>query len=362
MRGLLLLITTTKVLASICSEPYIPLRPYNLENNTNLNLFTEFRENRTLTFSGQDVKLAFGSVPRLEVSKPSEFAVVNNVLSKQQINKVIKIVREIHKEDQIGDSIDGMPVEKIYLNTYDHIIDKTSKDPITRIDNILKPVLDKIVTPLVRQQYPEQCDRDGRKCLACSSMIRHWNPNRREFLNSHVDTDSIVTFVVSLSQHGSDFTGGLYVTPSRGIQKQYIPLRKGDGVMHQFDLLHGVRVFHGQNRKVERFSWILWFKDICEETEEEKIRLRWYKKCALENDPLCFFQLMTRLNHNKDMSSEENIEASLWLTERAARLNHPRALIKLAQAYVGAVQSMILSLSLSLSLLLLLLLLLHVYS
>ena len=41
---------------------------------------------------------------------------------------------------------------------------------------------------------------------------------------------------------GVDFEGGLYVSAGRVVDRRFVPLARGDAVVHQSDLLHGVDV------------------------------------------------------------------------------------------------------------------------
>ena len=58
-----------------------------------------------------------------------------------------------------------------------------------------------------------------------------------------------------------------------------LALRRGDAVVHQSDLLHGVKVESG-----ERWSWILWFRDseTCDDFGHE-----WSRDCARNGDAIC---------------------------------------------------------------------------
>ena len=68
--------------------------------------------------------------------------------------------------------------------------------------------------------------------------------------------------MVSLSDYGTDYEGGLYVSTSLG-RREYAALNKGDAVLHRSSLLHGVEVHdvEGREDRTERWSWIVWFRD-----------------------------------------------------------------------------------------------------
>jgi hypothetical protein len=117
---------------------------------------------------------------------------------------------------------------------------------------------------------------------------------------------------MSLSDYDTEYRGGLYVATNHG--RYALKLNRGDAVMHQSDLLHGVQVddlerhpiyphaktyvlyFHlslslskhsrnNNNSQSKRWSWILWFKDsnTCEQFGHE-----WSKPCR-DTNALCAY-------------------------------------------------------------------------
>jgi TPR repeat protein len=81
-------------------------------------------------------------------------------------------------------------------------------------------------------------------------------PDERRRLEAHFDVSAFATAIVSLSPP-SDYEGGLYVQAVPGVpSRRYVPLSAGDGLVHQFDTMHGVHVPRG-----ERFSLVVWFSD-----------------------------------------------------------------------------------------------------
>ena len=84
--------------------------------------------------------------------------------------------------------------------------------------------------------------------------------------------------VVSLADYGDDYEGGLYLV-GESSQRHYVRLDKGDAIVHQYDLHHGVKVHRGT-----RWSWILWFRDStsCEDHSDQ-----WHRECAIDGNPIC---------------------------------------------------------------------------
>jgi len=127
----------------------------------------------------------------------------------------------------------------------------------------MRPYLDNVLTPFVRMRYPEACAKGkGRDCTPCYSLIRRYRHGERQSHATHLDGHAIVTVVVSLSDHETDYRGGLYVATGHG-QRQFLGLNKGDAVVHQSTLFHGVKVYDVEPdpTETERWSWILWYKD-----------------------------------------------------------------------------------------------------
>jgi hypothetical protein len=135
-----------------------------------------------------------------------------------------------------------------------------------RLATFVRPIVAARVLPFVREQYPE-CGG----CQVCWSFVRRYQKNERVKHDMHFDIHALVTVVVSLSSEGIDFDGGLYVSTGSSRRRSssnnnnnnnsassryYLPLQTGDAVVHQSDLLHGVRVTSG-----ERWSWIMWLKE-----------------------------------------------------------------------------------------------------
>jgi len=145
-----------------------------------------------------------------------------------------------------------------------------------------------------------------------------------------------VTVVVSLSDYGREYRGGLYVTPQFH-QRNYLALSRGDAVVHQSDLFHGVQVLENVTLDVdedghrlttpERWSWILWFRDsdTCEDNSQS-----WHTKCALTGNPTC------QLLHARTRIEEKDV---LHWNQLASDSGHGAASFKLARAYLKLLPS-----------------------
>ena len=148
----------------------------------------------------------------------------------------------------------------------------------------------------------------------CWSFVRRYQKNERVKHDMHFDIHALVTVVVSLSSEGIDFDGGLYVSTgssrrsssssnnnnNSASSRYYLPLQTGDAVVHQSDLLHGVRVTSG-----ERWSWIMWLKeDGCQShpsswryTEKNQVEQVDQPNQATIEDPISLFLRAKRTNN-----------------------------------------------------------------
>ena len=90
-------------------------------------------------------------------------------------------------------------------------------------------------------------------------------PKTRYTLSPHYDITAFATCVMALDSTAASGKSGLYtIPPTNGVTNNaalrlFFPLDKGDGVVHTFDILHGVDVDPRLNR--ERTSLIVWFTD-----------------------------------------------------------------------------------------------------
>ncbi|EJK44821.1 hypothetical protein THAOC_36609, partial [Thalassiosira oceanica] len=123
--------------------------------------------------------------------------------------------------------------------------------------------------PVARDLRPPGTDR---ACTPCYDLVRRYERGKRRSHAAHYDGHAVATAVVSLSDHGTDYEGGLYVSTSHG-QREYAALGRGDAILHRSTLLHGVEVHdvEGGDGRTERWSWIVWFRDsaTCEDFGHE---------------------------------------------------------------------------------------------
>jgi len=305
----------------------------------------------------------------------SEFALLPEIVPRNVIEEILTLLRG-HENATLAngrtsielnngpDSVDGYTTQEFYLdndiirhsggsdsmeinnkqqnnnnNNNNDGIDVLSEDNIKqrqdlrkKLHIIMDPYQDKI-TKVLHSWLPEKCANNikgsGRSCTPCYSLIRRYRAGERTSHAPHLDGHSFVTVVVSFSDYGTEYTGGLFVSTNVSDRK-YIPLNRGDGILHQGDLHHGVRVLDERNdgRPSERWSWIMWFRDseTCQDHKSE-----WYESCPGQEDgnPICTYLQATA-------ASPQNV---LHYLQKASNDGHPQASVKLGWAYLKALQS-----------------------
>lgn len=333
-------------------------------------LFTDWTNTTTSVPGTMDQIVATGSIlqqAHTEQNSMSHFAVLPHVISHTTVSQLLSLLRygdasipeygksptSYHGQTSVPldtdpDSVDGMTSQEIFIDNDNLRAGLGSKTGGTMSDEgearvtlrkkirvLLDPVLEEIVTPFVRERYTEQCGKGkGRECTPCYSLIRRYRAGERVSHAPHHDKHSLVTVVVSLSDYGREYTGGLYVASSKS-QRFYIGLNRGDAVVHQGDLYHGVQVHDHEptnttvpERSPERWSWILWYRDsfTCEDHSSE-----WFRSCAMEDhNPTCQLLLATAVTNQEDI---------LYWNEKACDNGHAAACVKVARAHLKTLPS-----------------------
>lgn len=87
-----------------------------------------------------------------------------------------------------------------------------------RLQALMRPILDERLTPLIRTRYPNVCESrargPNRHCTPCYSLVRRYRPGERRSHETHYDAHALVTAVISLADHGAEYTGGLHLATS----------------------------------------------------------------------------------------------------------------------------------------------------
>lgn len=107
---------------------------------------------------------------------------------------------------------------------------------------LLAPALEERIVPYVRARLGEP------RVVVADALIRAYRPeDRRQSLAPHFDISSFATVIIPLNP--GSYEGGLYIQSGASSSarlevdcKQFGSFEKGDVVIHQFDVMHGVEV------------------------------------------------------------------------------------------------------------------------
>jgi hypothetical protein len=329
------------------------LRPKDLPEPV---IFTSFQNSTIDLPVGRTQVVAQGIVNQIHkvnsASVDAKVSVLPSLVDQKSVDKMLLLLRNHSSMDQDPDSVDAMPTYELYMDSPDldsgmagmKVLDSDPTSLAQRrslrkqILSITKPILEERITPFVRSQFPEACSKGpGRTCTPCYSLVRRYKHNERQSHAIHHDGHALVTVVVSLSDYGSEYRGGLYVSPKHG-QKEFLALNKGDAVFHQSVLSHGVQVYDLQDRptETERWSWILWYKDseTCEDYSYE-----WFASCAAGGNPLCEHLHSTKVENIPGITQGQAVQQVTKLNIAAAKGGVGIAAMKIARAYLHMLPS-----------------------
>jgi hypothetical protein len=181
------------------------------------------------------------------------------------------------------DSVDGLP--SLHLNLVSHgrplvVTGQASNDD--DFERGLETLIMLVEDPIYNLLLPRV-----RKLLNSSSIqvsdifLRRYGQDvceiSRRGISAHYDVESRVTSVIALDDVAADGRNGLYTsylssssgsrkrrTSNHAALRRFFPLQRGDGVVHTWDVLHGVDV----EPHLDRTSLIIWFTEDDESREE----------------------------------------------------------------------------------------------
>lgn len=268
------------------------------------------------------------SWPNLPAASPAVFHVLPALVSAADASALVEHASKMPLDDD-PDSVDNAPTFEVYLERSGSVegIRAIGGKPDARDDvfaargaarsalaAIAAPVVARRILPFVNARYRDACG--GTECVVCHSLIRKYVDGERLAHPTHFDVQALVTVVVSLSRADA-FSGGLYVSVGAGTERT-LTLQQGDAVVHQSNLLHGVRVGAG-----ERWSWILWFKNSARAEQCDSVNAtEWDVHAAARGDAVAAFLVARR--------AESPVTRARWLRASAAA-NFSRAQNELGQ-------------------------------
>ncbi|KAL3915473.1 MAG: hypothetical protein SGILL_005637 [Bacillariaceae sp.] len=320
--------------------------------------------NVTVTLQNeQTVQVLTGSVEQINqilednnssntTSPTTEFSILPSSLRRESVDELLEILNSYPHLDEDPDTVDGMPTYEVFVESpelYSPSNKIRDSDPNfvpkrkelrAKLQKILQPYLTDIITPFVQQHVSACQDKEGdRTCTPCYSLIRRYRHGDRVSHGTHHDGHALATVVVSLSDYLTEYKGGLYVSTGYGQEREFLALNKGDAVVHQSTLLHGVQVHDIDGSRPEetrRWSWILWFRDstTCEDHSHE-----WFAECSEQGNVLCQQLHSTKVANVPGIPQNKVADAILHLNKKAAEGGAGMAAVKMARAYLHQLPS-----------------------
>lgn len=325
-----------------------PLHPKDLPP---IQLYQDW-QNSTVLIHTKDDSTTILSVSSGSIQQAGDYTsnaeVLSGIVSKEEVHRMLQLLNAPWLQtslDQDPDTVDGYTTQEFFLDN-DSLRKGESGKPAFESQQqaerrrdlrqafmkITQPVLEERITPYVNQRF-EACQG---QCTPCYSLIRRYMHGERLSHAPHRDGHALVTMVVSLSDYGIDYVGGLYVASESG-HPYYLKLNKGDAAVHQSDLLHGVKVYPVKDGvRTTRWSWILWFRD-SEQCEDNSYQ--WFKDCAQDGNPTCQMMHATKVGNIPGISQDEAMREMIRWNQKAAEMGHATACVKLARALLGKLPS-----------------------
>ncbi len=216
-----------------------------------------------------------------------------NIIPPSEVKEVMGIMQVMKERKWLSnnpDSVDGLP--SLHLNLISGGSPMFDMDPseegskednseevqlfqqnIAKMTSIVSPYLQKILLPrvqgLTNSPTVEISDVFIRNYgqVNLGSACDNEETTTRYSLSSHYDVTSFATCVIALDDTASSGKSGLYTIPlssndevsNHSALKQFFRLNTGDGVIHTYDILHGVDV--DPEIGSSRTSLIVWFVD-----------------------------------------------------------------------------------------------------
>lgn len=154
-----------------------------------------------------------------EYRKDAALHVLRSILSTDEAAVLVAAVPSEINIDE--DSVDASP-------TFEWPIESRYDDhQDIKLKALTQPIVTNRVLPYIQSKY--NCSG----CRMCTSMIRRYLPKERRQLRRHFDGQSFVTVVISLSEYGSEYTGGLFVRSGSETSRRFVDLGTGDAAVHQ---------------------------------------------------------------------------------------------------------------------------------
>lgn len=188
------------------------------------------------------------------------------------VNLHLKQIEQAGLLDDDLDSVDNQPSNHISLMSNGQNVVEEDSDAAS-ILSIVKPFVEGVLLCQVRTAT------NNNDVQVSDIFLRTYSTDDESVrceLDAHYDCFNFATAVIPLDDTASDGTNGLYTLllgsegengSSHSALRRYVPLLRGDAVIHSWRVKHGVKV-HGKNQK--RSSLVIWFNIGNDEDDEQQ--------------------------------------------------------------------------------------------
>lgn len=187
-----------------------------------------------------------------------------------------EFLRQVHEMEQNGwlstnpDSVDGLP--SLHLNLVSGgkpVVKEVDGSQLNEFQRRLQKLLSTVEPYIYDKLLPTVQELINDPSIRVSDVfLRRYGDDimegtSRKGISAHYDVFSKVTSVFAMDDTAAEGTDGLYttvmsndgITSNHASLRRFFPLEKGDGVVHTWNVLHGVDV----SPDSDRTSLIVWF-------------------------------------------------------------------------------------------------------
>jgi len=266
-----------------------------------------------------------------------------SLLPSKTIDRLTKIMNDIKRQGWLSNNLDsvdelpslhmniisgGSPMFKNDINGEDYTETKNEfQNLVKQMYTTLEPHLYEEILPQVKRklgfkrlQISDVFVRNYGKGVQSQGNADDDQSNTRLSLSEHYDITATATCVIALDDTASQGTSGLYAIDSNECAekssshtslKRFFPLSTGDGVLHTWDILHGVDI----HPSLKRNSLIIWFT---EEEDNDMSHLRCFDNPSFDKAIRTFVLALSKENimRSNDQSYADNGESDTDLQYR----------------------------------------------
>lgn len=183
-------------------------------------------------------------------------------------------LRQVHFMEDNGwmstnpDSVDGLPSLHLNLISQGKPLFHPNDEEVDNFQSGIHGLLNLVQPHIYRELLPSvQKLMNSSDVVVSDVFLRRYGKEissgaTRHGISAHYDVYAKVTAVIALDNVAAEGTNGLYTTDTRAGEtsnhaslRRFFPLKSGDGVVHTWDILHGVDVQPG----LDRTSLVVWF-------------------------------------------------------------------------------------------------------